>query len=990
MKFIVDKEVNLDKQDLLSTQSYANTLKEIIKQTPTNSSFTIGLFGEWGSGKSSIIKTVEEDFNKISSPKVKFIIYDAWKYANDSFRRMFLFKVQEELKHEKNDKFDSFYRSKNSDVKIDRKVDRKYLIATISLLFLGIFLINLIDDKKNDLKITLTIILSFLGILVNILGKAFSDYKVSVQEPLVFAPEQFEECFDEMITLSLKSNSKLVTLKKWVSGQKYIDGLDKIVIVIDNIDRCPKELAYELITNIKNFLGNKHNLVFLIPVDDEALKRHIQKDGQSNNKEAEEFLRKFFNITLRIKPFKRFDLYDFTNAINHENGLKLNPNTVDIISKEYATNPRRIIQFFNNLISELQIFKTTHGEKFILTNESLICKFLLLREEWPTYYKKITQNPNQLNNPDDEMLYFIKGNADLKSFLEITDSITRNESYETIEIILSNSDRSSKISSDLSEAIQKKNFDKLKSYVTEGKIETKKLIDILIENLNTGIKRKTFKTDVNNTFEIISWLNSIRNLGKDENRRVFDETRYYLDKFLPFISNYDYISMYSNSLLSQELNYVDKWIKEYTSTTIISDDQQSFLIGKSILRSYLKNQENEEKLKEYSDLFLKEYEKSNSTILEYELSKSQLYMLINEAFIKSLINKIQNLNEEDKYFSELSFLNEQIEFSHIMINDLFSRINTFYPNFVGQEKSQILSIASNVNKLISNQYSVLDKSTIGELESFLTNILNPRTVRGRSMNIIDEIANDEEAKTLIDLLISCYRISSNNISNLPTSLKRIISIIPTSLEYINKQMIRLKKENNFHLTSLKDIILEDNSFTNENLELTGHLFHTKDTKDQYRIDDTLVMSKLETLITNYNSNSKDKFKLFLDEMSSEERIKRLLTNLIATQNKEKILSLSRTLQTLVFDVISEDDKIFQYEDNIDFLKAMAEKGSPSNISSVVKVVVNKLNRKEKQEEAIEILEHIKNLKSSDKNKIESNIADLENEELIKKAKSLLV
>ena len=41
--------------------------------------------------------------------KVKVITYDAWKYANDSFRRMFLLKIQEELKYEQTEEMQRFY-----------------------------------------------------------------------------------------------------------------------------------------------------------------------------------------------------------------------------------------------------------------------------------------------------------------------------------------------------------------------------------------------------------------------------------------------------------------------------------------------------------------------------------------------------------------------------------------------------------------------------------------------------------------------------------------------------------------------------------------------------------------------------------------------------------------------------------------------------------------------------------------------------------------
>jgi len=51
--FIVDQEIKLlDTTDFLNTRVYSNTLQKMIQSAPVERPFTIGLFGEWGSGKS--------------------------------------------------------------------------------------------------------------------------------------------------------------------------------------------------------------------------------------------------------------------------------------------------------------------------------------------------------------------------------------------------------------------------------------------------------------------------------------------------------------------------------------------------------------------------------------------------------------------------------------------------------------------------------------------------------------------------------------------------------------------------------------------------------------------------------------------------------------------------------------------------------------------------------------------------------------------------
>ncbi|MDR3062835.1 MAG: KAP family NTPase, partial [Methanobrevibacter sp.] len=102
---IPDEEINLYKNDLLNSKIYMENLRDLINNREDKKTLTIGLFGLWGTGKSSIIKTLQESFkndpkhesicsnicnkisnknNKMESDTVKFIKYDAWKYSGDS------------------------------------------------------------------------------------------------------------------------------------------------------------------------------------------------------------------------------------------------------------------------------------------------------------------------------------------------------------------------------------------------------------------------------------------------------------------------------------------------------------------------------------------------------------------------------------------------------------------------------------------------------------------------------------------------------------------------------------------------------------------------------------------------------------------------------------------------------------------------------------------------------------------------------------------
>ncbi len=141
-QFIPDKEKPLSPQeDYLKTSVYADTLEKIIKRTPSNEVFTIGLFGNWGTGKSSIIETTKEKFDQ---SKVRFITYDAWKYCNDSFRRMFLRKIRKDLKLEQTPEMERFYQSETAETEPKTYISTPNLLIIIGALLLLILLVVLI------------------------------------------------------------------------------------------------------------------------------------------------------------------------------------------------------------------------------------------------------------------------------------------------------------------------------------------------------------------------------------------------------------------------------------------------------------------------------------------------------------------------------------------------------------------------------------------------------------------------------------------------------------------------------------------------------------------------------------------------------------------------------------------------------------------------------------------------------------------------------
>lgn len=74
-------------QDLLGYTAHARLLKDVVTNEK-NLPITIGLYGDWGSGKSSILKILEEQLNNENDAVV--IYFDGWSFESFDDAKMAL------------------------------------------------------------------------------------------------------------------------------------------------------------------------------------------------------------------------------------------------------------------------------------------------------------------------------------------------------------------------------------------------------------------------------------------------------------------------------------------------------------------------------------------------------------------------------------------------------------------------------------------------------------------------------------------------------------------------------------------------------------------------------------------------------------------------------------------------------------------------------------------------------------------------------------
>ena len=255
----------------------AQTLVDIVIRCDTP--FTIGLFGKWGSGKSSITNNLVHELR--TKHEIAAVVFDVWKHQEgDSLRRSFLKELVCQLQRLNSGALAaSFKLSTRLDCVTETKSEgalqfewsrlkplRRIAWVVLGTLVVAGVLCLVFGGWRDFIDVMKTLAAFALGgafgtLVVGIALKAVSAQTETRRADRLQDPHEFESEFGRVLR----------EMKR-----------DRILIVFDNIDRVTHDVAVAMLSTIKTFLEPKDeeiedkSVVFMIPCDRDAIAEHIK------------------------------------------------------------------------------------------------------------------------------------------------------------------------------------------------------------------------------------------------------------------------------------------------------------------------------------------------------------------------------------------------------------------------------------------------------------------------------------------------------------------------------------------------------------------------------------------------------------------------------------------------------------------------------------------------------------------------------------------
>lgn len=341
------------KPPLLDFDKYRAALVEVILNSEPR--FTMGIFGDWGTGKTTLMRLMKES---LDSENILTVWFNAWRYEQEKTLAVVPLLRTIRLAMEK------------SDLRDRRALDK---------------LKNAVQETLNSLATATTTSVGPYSIDVGKMIRSARSYGL-------FRPDADTLYYDGLEYLG----SALREPRKYNSDFR-------LVIFVDDLDRCAPDRALEILESLKGFLDIE-GIIYVIGINGRIIDALVKsKYGETLGAETTSYMKKLVQVPFQIPSWSPEDLRTFINESRitslftqldnfspFDSGKRRQQeDETQLIRKsvELNPNPREVKRFVNSLVIAEAIFEKP-VEKLPI-EELTIVQALRFTPSWEWFYDKV-------------------------------------------------------------------------------------------------------------------------------------------------------------------------------------------------------------------------------------------------------------------------------------------------------------------------------------------------------------------------------------------------------------------------------------------------------------------------------------------------------------------------------------------------------------------------------------------------------------------------
>ncbi|NQU47961.1 MAG: hypothetical protein HQ519_04885 [Planctomycetes bacterium] len=369
MEMLTDNPIRNSHDDRFNFEPYAQILVGAIVETYMLP-FTIGVYGAWGTGKSSLMYLIKEQLDQFSGHKT--IWFNPWKYdKREDLWGALIRTILTQIKQDAGGNQDLIAKADKVAKSLLSRMAWGLLKKGISKVTLG----AVDDDMMDNAKAALSKQDQEIDRYVN----------------------HFERDFAEAI-------------------KAYTDN-GKLVIFMDDLDRCLPESSIEILESLKLFIGES-KCVFVIGMDHSVVEAGITRlHGERIQISGRDYLDKIVQVPFFIPPVSFGRLRD---GLQYAKSADYPEQIWRLLEMGLQGNPRKCKRFVNcyyllNRVLQEQMNDSSGGgvsgwDTISITMDPdtqrfYLAKLLVIQMQFPKFYEFLLMDPRAWQAYEMELLY---------------------------------------------------------------------------------------------------------------------------------------------------------------------------------------------------------------------------------------------------------------------------------------------------------------------------------------------------------------------------------------------------------------------------------------------------------------------------------------------------------------------------------------------------------------------------------------------------------
>ena len=382
--------------DRLGINDYAQALQTFIENTDTP--MTIGIQGEWGSGKTSLMNKLWNELEGIeTNTRFESIWINTWEHSLLKSPEETLISIVNEI-------------TRQVSLLNPKSEKAKKMIATGKKVFTG------------ALKLA-------AGVTMGLAGKEVADDLLSGQADNSI--RELRSNLEDFINSTIEDTST-----------DEIKNISKIVFYIDDLDRIEPKDAVKILELLKNIFSLKH-CVFILAIDYQVIIKGLKDKFGEKTEENEREFRSFFDKIIQLPftmPISKYSVSEYVLSLLEEIGFIDDKDQLpeerieDILRFTIGGNPRSLKRLINSLslINILNQVRDKKDEKEIIKDDSLLIFALMCCQvAYPKIYDLISLKPNVKEWNDEFAAEITQKKEELDpNFKDIFDKVKESEDFD--------------------------------------------------------------------------------------------------------------------------------------------------------------------------------------------------------------------------------------------------------------------------------------------------------------------------------------------------------------------------------------------------------------------------------------------------------------------------------------------------------------------------------------------------------------------------------